>query len=256
MEERRLQPLPDLRIVRPEELASFEARREAEHLARLEADQTLINELQWSGFEGAGWDELAMALAEYGLAVISAWLSTGAIVRKCREKHLRGVVALPDAGLRPDAVEELANLVVGEALSSFRDRVLKTHQWESRKGSSLKTYFIGHRCIRFVGVYRQWTTEEGNTAARRRAEAFVGDPAIGTASQSALVPEAVVIHRAESERLASTIRDPVTRNIFLLRAQDYSEAEIAEVLEMTLPSVKSRIYSFRKTLRKAANDDS
>jgi DNA-directed RNA polymerase specialized sigma24 family protein len=256
MEGRRLQP-PELRIVRPEELASFETRWEAEHLARLEADQTLINELQWSGFEGAGWDELAMALAEYGLAVISAWLSTGAIVRKCREKRLRGVAALPDAGLRPDAVEELANLVVGEAHSSFRDRVLKTHQWESRKGSSLKTYFIGHCCIRFVGLYRQWTTEEGNTAgARRRAEAFVGDPAIGTASQAALIPEAVVIHRAEFERLASTIRDPVTRNIFLLRAQDYSEAEIAEILEMTLPSVKSRIYSFRKTLRKEANDAS
>jgi len=115
LNEPRLQRAPELRIVTREELAAFEHRREAEHLALLEADQELINALQWSSFEGPGWQEMAMALAEYGLAVMTAWLSTGAIVHKCREKHLHGVEVLPEEGLRPDDVDELANLVVGEA---------------------------------------------------------------------------------------------------------------------------------------------
>lgn len=254
--ERRLQLAPELRLVRPEELAAFEGQRQAEHLARLEADQTLINELQWSGFEGPGWHELAMALAEYGLAVMMAWLSTGAIVRKCREKNLWGVEALPDEGLTPDAVDELATLVVGEALVSFRERVLKRNQWDSRKGSSLKTYFVGHCCIRFVGIYRRWRTEEGdNPGARRRAHDFAMDPATGIARLPTSPPETASIRISEFDRLANTIRDPITRHIFVLKARDYSDLEIAEAMEMTVPAVKSRVFAYRKTLRKAANDD-
>lgn len=253
--DRRLQPAPELRIVRQEELDSFENRREAEHLARLEGDQDLINALQWAGFEGPGWKELAMALAEYGLAVVTAWLSTGAIVHKCREKNLRGVQALPDEGLDPGAVDELATLVVGEALNTFRERVLKTHQWDSRKGASLKTYFVGHCCIRFVGVYRQWKTEEGNSAgARRRARDFVMDPATGSARRPASAPEAELLCTSGFNDLASTVSDPLTRHIFILKAQYYTEIEIAEALEMTLAEVKSRVHAYRKKLRKAAGD--
>jgi DNA-directed RNA polymerase specialized sigma24 family protein len=257
LNEPRLQRAPELRIVTRQELAAFEHRREAEHLARLEADQELINALQWAKFEGPGWQEMAMALAEYGLAVMTAWLTTGAIVNKCREKHLHGVEVLPEEGLRPDDVDELANLVVGEALSSFRERVLKRGKWSSRKGASLKTYFVGHCCIRFIDVYRHWRTEEGDTpGARHRASAFVRDPTSATAHRQGLSPEAEFIRTFEFDRLTSTICDPVTRQIFILKAQDYSEVAIAEALEMTLGAVKSRMYAYRKNLRKASGDDS
>ena len=253
---RRLQPVPELRIVVGAELVSFEHRREAEHLARLEADQDLINELQWAGFEGPGWQELAMALAEYGLAVMTAWLSTGAIVRKCREKHIRGVESLPVSGFTPEEVEELANLVVGEALGTFRERVLKTHRWDPQKGASLKTYFVGHCCIRFVGVFRRWKAEEGTASAARRSRTFIFDPAVGTAQPGVLAPDIEVVRLDEFTHLVDHIHDPITRSIFILKAQGYTDAEIAEALETSVPAVKSRTYSFRRNLRKAAGDDS
>lgn len=257
LDDQRLQPAPELRIVSQEELLPFEDRREAEHLARLEADQELINALQWAGFEGEGWKELAMALAEYGVAVMTAWLSTGAIVRKCREKNLRGLRSLPDTGLAPDAVDELATLVVGDALESFRQNVLKTHKWDARKGSSLKTYFVGHCCIRFISVYRQWNAEEGNTDRVRQLERdFSLDPATGISRHPAPAPEAAMVRASEFEFLANTISNPTTRNIFMLKAEGYADVEIAEALELSLATVKSRVYAFRQTLRKAASDHS
>ena len=81
-DDERLQPAPELRIVGLKDLNEFEARREAERLARLAGDRELIEcSLQWSGFEGPGWVTLGNALAEYGLSVLTAWISTGAIVR-------------------------------------------------------------------------------------------------------------------------------------------------------------------------------
>ena len=33
----------------------------------------------------------------------------------------------------------------------------------TRRQRDLKTYFVGHCCIRFIDVYRHWRTEEGDT---------------------------------------------------------------------------------------------
>lgn len=256
--ERRLQRrgAPELTIVGRQDLRPFEHRQEAEHLARLEADRELIEALQWAGFEGEGWRELALALAEYGLAVMAAWLSTGVIVRKCKEKNLRGVQGLSDRALAPDAVDELATLVVGSALESFRETVLKTHKWDPRRGASLKTYFVGHCCIRFVSIYRQWRAEEGVAERLRpleREHSF--DRATGVHRDPAPEPDRALIHKEDFDALAHTITDPVTRNILTLKAQLYTDAEIAEVLELTVPTVKSRIHALRRSLRKVSGDD-
>lgn len=252
--EKRLQLLTRT-LVSDDELADVEDRRKAEHLARLAADQELINELQWSGFSGPGWDRhLGLALAEYGLPVISAWLATGIIVQKCREKHLRGVQALPSRGLAPDEVAELANLVVGEALISFRDQVLKRHLWDSQRGASLKTYFIGHCCIRFISIYRRWKSEEHESpAARDRAIADATDRS--SPRIAAAVPEAAVVRAEGYAEVASSILDPLTRNIFKLKANDYTDAEIAALLDVTVSNVKSRLYSYRRA-QKASSDNS
>lgn len=244
---------PELKVVQTADLTSFEELREAERLARLLADQELIDTLQWHGFEGEGWRQLATALAEYGLAVVSAWLGTGAMVRKCREKNLRGVRALPDGGFDPDELDELATLVVGEALHSFREKVLKEHRWDSRRGAALKTYFIGHCCIRFVDVYRRWRSEESTSVeARKRERAYELDPAESALRQDRMRPDVAAVRSTEAGAALSAMRDPLTREMFALKSMGYKEEEIAELLEVSLSAVKSRIYAHRLAVRGVA----
>src|SRR5437763_1022928 len=65
------------------ELRDFSDTAESEHLARLEADQELLLRLSLEGFGGRTWEELSRALAEYGFAVMRAWIATGVVRVKC-----------------------------------------------------------------------------------------------------------------------------------------------------------------------------
>ena len=57
---------------------------------RLAADQALVWRLQWAGYDGPDWQELAAALVGYGVQVIRAWIISGRIFSECRLKGLGG----------------------------------------------------------------------------------------------------------------------------------------------------------------------
>lgn len=126
-------------------------------------------------------------MAEYGHPVIRAWLLSGRIVQKCREKLLWGVGALPVEGLPIDACTELAGIVVTEALITFHSKVLKQHKWDDERGATLKSYFVGHCCIRFVGLFRRWRRDErGAPRADSLHRTFELDPSRGSLSSGAI----------------------------------------------------------------------
>ncbi len=45
------------------------------------------------------------------------------------------------------------------ALNKFRDTVLRRHRWDSTRGATIKTYFIGQCLIHFSNIYRSWIAE-------------------------------------------------------------------------------------------------
>ena len=51
-------------------------------------------------------------------------------------------------------IDDIATDTVVAALNYFRDKVLKTHRWQSSGGASLGTFFIGQCLYQFANIYR------------------------------------------------------------------------------------------------------
>lgn len=222
------------------DLASFDDTPAGQHLARLTADVELLLELQLHGFEGLPWQRFAEVLAAYGYQVMTAWIFTGQIYTKLRERKLGGSdMIAPRRPLSHAQAEELAGLVLGEAIPKFRDQVLRRHRWDAAKGATLKTFFIGQCLLRFPTLYRRWRREEFDDQALATGtiaeRAAVEDPAGTVAARD-------LIHR-ESSRLPRTTAAVVT-----LESMGFAQAEIAELLQITEGAVESRLYRHRRTL--------
>lgn len=118
-----------------------------QRLARLKADEDLVFELQLSDYDDAVWDPIAEEFARYGLAVLKAWMRNGTILGRVRSQTRNGLPAPHEGWLTDHEVRhDLAVDVVMDALDHFLDDVLKQNRWDSQRGSSLKTYFVG-QCL-------------------------------------------------------------------------------------------------------------
>jgi hypothetical protein len=238
-----MNPDPVDRAARPQrlqprrELVDFDTTPEGQHLARLTADVNLLLELQLHNFAGRPWDRFAEVLVAYGYQVMTAWIATGQIFSKLREKRITAADLIPARPpLTQDQVHELAGLVLGEAVPKFRDTVLRRNTWDASRGATLKTFFIGHCLLRFPTVYRRWRREELD----RRVDA------------AAVVPD-VVNSDDPAERAAA--RDTIAREVAQIPASTmsavtldsfgYTQAEIAELLQMSEGAVESRLYRHR-----------
>lgn len=231
-------------------VGDFDSTREAQALAeyenRLRADQELLNDLQWTGFQGLAWERFAAVLFAYGFQVLFAWLMTGEVFAKCRSQGLRGV---PEAGqpMRRNDAEELAYDAIGFAIPAFREKVLKVGRWNRKGGASLKTFFIGQVLIQFVGIYRIWFRDRNRERALedRQLHRLVE-------SRSMDAPEEGTVERLHLLALMETL-DETSRRLLELKAMGYTGAEIAEILG--LPSEKAvelRLYRLRGRLRGTA----
>lgn len=218
----------------------------AEYENRLRADEELLHDLQWTGFEGSGWERFAEVLFAYGFEVLRAWLMTGQVFARCRAQGLQG---LPEVGRpmpRRDA-EEIAYDAVGFAVVAFRDRVLKAGRWNRKGGASLKTFFIGQVLIQFVGLYKIWH----RNARRERA---LEDRHLYRLVESASLntPEQGTIERLRLERLMESLSD-ASRQLLELKRLGYTESEIAEIMGLSsAKAVELRIYRLRRRLRGTA----
>lgn len=151
----------------------------------------------------------AKALTGYGLGRIEGW---------------------PD----PETVEELAADTVVAALAYFRDKVLKTHRWQSSGGASLGTFFIGQCLYQFANIYRsalRAELERIEQAVTPMAELPEDrfDPIKG-------IEETIVARDAVAEAMALLSTDRARRAL-LLQEVGYTQREIAD--ELGLADAKS-----------------
>lgn len=238
--------------VHARDLEDFRDTPEARQLEVMEADAGLMLRLSVEGFEGTTWRRVAEALVEYGYTVMRAWVVTGHVFVKLREKG-RPLDA-PTSGIpRPDALE-LAEDTVADAIVHFRDRVLKRGVWDPAKGASLTTYFIGN-CLmfQFPNLYRAWRADR---ARAPRLELAAGDEERDhpiTLLPNRDGPEREVVDRDHDRRATAEILEPVTsetnKTILRLRAEGFGVDEIAELLGLDYKAVESRIYRAREAIR-------
>ncbi len=246
--------------VSPSDLSEFETTPEARHLARLEADTELMLRLSADGFEGRVWEKVAGALVEYGFAVMRAWLITGQVFVKLREKG-RGGLDPPPAGVPRDEAITLADEAVADGIVHFRDNVLKTGYWDPRRGASLSTFFVGNcLLIQFPNLYRKWFRDR-----RRRLTYMPIEPVgSGATDHPALQipakedPQRDVVERDTSARAVRSILSPVAdetnRAILALRADGYGIDEIGEILDLSYKQVEGRIYRARQAVRRSREE--
>jgi DNA-directed RNA polymerase specialized sigma24 family protein len=232
----------DYNLVSSTEIEEFRASPEAQRLARLEADQEILLRLSNEGFAGATWEALAFALVEYGYAVMIAWIVTGTVFVKIRERGLAGAtLARPRDGIPHAEAEELARDTVAEAIINFRDRVLKTGRWDPALGASLATFFIGNCLLRFPNVYRHWYRIWETARLHSPLEDHESRPGRSD-------PEAQVLG-AMSASEAFRALDPRMQAIVFLEILGYSLKEAAHLTGASYKSVESRRRRARQQLR-------
>ncbi|PXW99601.1 RNA polymerase sigma factor [Mycolicibacterium moriokaense] len=207
---------------------------ERERIQRLQADEDLLLALQLHEFTGRPWDRFSRELARYGLGVLRVWIRRGTIYGKAKTLTGYGLGRIegwPD----PQTVEDLAADTVVAALEYFRDKVLKTHRWQSSGGASLGTFFIGQCLYQFANIYR----------SALRAELERIDQA--TVTPMAELPEdhfdiikgieeTIVARDAVAEAMAQISTDRARRAL-LLQEVGFTQREIAD--QLGLPDAKS-----------------
>jgi len=137
--------------------------------------------------------------------------------------------------------------------------VLIPRVWRPDGGASLETFFVGQCLIRFANVYRRWLRENGCGGADvlddtgRRSDTPIELAPIGRTTLHYGNPEAGVA----LESYLGVTADPVTRSILSYVADGYRHEEIAQLLDLSVGAVKSRLYHLRQiqqTQRKGGND--
>jgi DNA-directed RNA polymerase specialized sigma24 family protein len=234
-----------LRVVRSD-LSEFDGTGPAEHLARLEADQRLMLRLSLAGFAGSVWEGVARALVEYGRTVMSAWIATGVVFAKCREKGIvTGRLEGPGRPIWGQDAEDLTEDTVAMAIIAFRDRVLRGRRWDPARGASLATFFIGMCLLQFPNVYRAWRREYLRSAKRRPLDGLEDEEnPVSTAAEA--------IGAAEADRLLARL--PVAdRVVAFLLAQRFTVPEIATLTGRSEKAVEGRIYRLRRRMRRESD---
>jgi DNA-directed RNA polymerase specialized sigma24 family protein len=213
-------------------LAEFADSKEAERLARLAADRDLVYELALRGYEGVSWLKFAKALAEYGFQVVRAWTSTERMFMECRRRGL-GLPATERHRTRDDVLE-LTSETVAISLAAFREKVLIPGKWDSTRGATLKTFFIGQCVYQFPNVYRRWARE----TAPMRLDAMEVDET----PQPPRIATLIDLRRA----LAALPPEDV-RHLQIMVEMGHNAAEIAEITGTSKRSVESRLYRYHQT---------
>jgi DNA-directed RNA polymerase specialized sigma24 family protein len=178
-------------------------------------------------------------------------LHPSGIFGKCYEKGISGLPEPPPGALTQLGVaEQLADETVARALRGFRDTVLVTGRWDPARGASLKTYFIGQCLVRFPNVYRFWLRTEVYPA---RHEQLVDELAVfdrpaggGPATDPA---DLAIIQQEIDTVLADAPKR--TKTMLVLLAAGYTQADIANMLNMTENAVQKAVSYWRNR----CNDD-
>jgi hypothetical protein len=217
----------------------------ADNVDRMAGDVDLVTDLALQGYAGPLWDYFSNELAKYGFAVIASWIGRGMIFERCKSKGFGGLPAI-ERPFTDDENGELTNETVAKALSHFRTDVLMKRKWDHRRGATLRTYFIGQCLIRFPNIYRRWLAGEN----RNRYLVTEDDDLLDAMHGKSTGPEAQAVAGVTSSHAMSTVKRSQVRKVMHLRAEDWTHAEIAELLRVTEKAVERMLANERDRLRK------
>lgn len=209
----------------------------SDQVDRLAADNRLYRTLAAAGFRGPGWDRFSDALARYGLQVLRAWIGTGAIFVRCRQRGYRTERRIQ---LQEDEVIELASMTVAQAIATFRHSVLPKGRWDPEKGASLRTFFIGQCLMKFPRVYATWIRDNPRfELVPEFVDQSVADPSSDPA-------HLVEIRSLLADAIGSNSQERTLVKVLALLTTGHTQYEIAAQLDMTVGAVESLLFRHRR----------
>lgn len=207
--------------------------REAGRIDQLTAEAELIDRIMFAGYAGPDWERLREALAAYGFVVCRAWIGSGQIFAECAKKRIAGLHRDPRL---PGDADDVAQETVVAALLFFRTHVLIPRVWNPERGASLKTFFVGACVLHFRNAYRGWRRQRNRFGVFQDVEvAHVRDDR----------PSARPDRAAAVALLLHDVKDPLVRQIGAYLAQGYTQGEVAELMNLELDAVRSRLERYR-----------
>ncbi|GAB7072102.1 sigma-70 family RNA polymerase sigma factor [Mycobacterium hodleri] len=199
-------------------------------LERLAADEEALLELQLNNFAGDPWERFAREMARYGVGVLHSWIIRGVVYNRVKALTTFGLPRPLDSWPDDETAYDLAVDTVIDALFHFQQKVLPGGGWQSSRGASLGTFFIGQCLYRFANRYR---------AALRAEIARITNTTIpaGDLLPDSPTPvdgvERTVIGRDELNTTLGRISTDRAVKALLLHAQGDTYRQIAEQLGLT-----------------------
>ena len=248
-----LQPVSRAALDSVELPDNADARAALDRLNRRAGDARLVQEMRVNGFGGPLYRGFQDALVSYALAVLSAWMFSGAAFSLAAERHLSLAPSdrereelRADPALRAD----LAAMTIASTLPGFRQRALIAGGWTQDGGASLTTYFMGATLYQFVNEFRRHRT------ATRRTWPMTGVVSDEAPRHAAAGPLDISPHysRDPGQIVPSQLRvaedlsrlTDRERPIVLLHLEGYSHAEIIDALDLgTDRVVEGVLYRWR-----------
>lgn len=215
-------------------------------IERLAADEEALLELQLNKFTGAPWDRFAREMARYGVGVLHSWVVRGVIYHRVKTLTSFGLPRPLTSWPDDEAAYDLAVDTVIEALTHFQQKVLPSGGWQSSRGASLGTYFIGQCLYRFANRYRSALSKE---LAQRANLGIPAGELITDLSPAIEGVERTVVGRDELNSALGRISTERAVKALLLHAQGDTYREIAEQLNLTDAKQVENLIAYQRKNR-------
>ncbi|MFI6101561.1 sigma factor-like helix-turn-helix DNA-binding protein [Lentzea sp. NPDC051213] len=208
---------------------------------RLRMDEVFVGFFRESGLVGPVWDEYLRRLLGYGLTIVTSLVRSGSMFARCGQHghHLH------QQTVPPDEVGELANEAVWEGFVYFRDNGLIGKRWSVEHGQPLNEYFVNACVLAFPNVYRRWQTRVNGWRDVQLMDSWSRLQQI----EATGAPEDIVVARAAVDAVFAELSED-SRTLLFLHDQNYSHAEIAELMRLTPRGVEARLRRARLAARR------
>jgi hypothetical protein len=205
-------------------------------------------------WEGFAYHQLFDDLWLYALPVVKAFLKKnhmGRLLQRYVPERAFAIRAEDMVVLAHsyDERTELALDIIGAAVEDFRNKAVTPgkSEWKpSMRGASLRTYFIGTCALVYPRAYKKWSkTRKGKLDLVASHYEINFDEIGGIIARDLADPAVVAVIRADLKKLIDAAT-PTTKLILGLLAEDLTQVQIADELNLSVKAVNSRLAHFRK----------
>jgi hypothetical protein len=227
------------------DLADMEEEHYAErvhHCEQITRDQEVVQALLATRFRGLAREEFAEALIAYAESYLYAWIRSGRIFARCREKGIH-IQRVPGVSPCDKDIEILAIETLSRALLRF-EALLQEGGWSPERGATLTTFFAGQVLLSFPNVYRAWVKNYLRNSWVP-LEVLDEDDLRNAPGVRHLDPAETVVSLEEFKQLSEQFQYEALHAL-AFQAMGYTMAEVAELLGKSEKAIEMILYRHRR----------